>query len=152
MIKFSKLADYAVVVMACLASQGGQRITTSQISDAIKIPEPTVAKVLKLLSRDNLITSTRGASGGYVLEADPADISVYRIVVCVDGPVSLTACVDGIEISCNYKSCCPIKGRWDPVNLAVKNALENVFLSEMIEPEYQNIQTPDKEYYKEERV
>ena len=66
MLRLSKLTDYAVVVLVRLDS-GSQVQTSPGIAATTGIPEPTVAKVLKTLSGAALVTSQRGARGGYRL-------------------------------------------------------------------------------------
>ncbi len=135
MIKFSKLADYAVVVLATLARSGESLMTASQLSQRTGLPEPTVSKVLKKLASADVLISVRGVSGGYKLTANPEKLSVAKIVVAVDGPVSLTACVEGSEAECGYECFCPVKGRWDGVNSVIRKALDGIYLSDMILPE-----------------
>jgi DNA-binding IclR family transcriptional regulator len=66
MFKLSKLTDYAVVVLVRLARTDGVQ-TSPGIAAATGIPEPTVAKVLKILTGSGLVSSQRGARGGYRL-------------------------------------------------------------------------------------
>ncbi|MBP7722573.1 MAG: SUF system Fe-S cluster assembly regulator [Alphaproteobacteria bacterium] len=135
MIKVSKMADYAVVVLAALARSDDALMTASGVSAKTGLPEPTVAKVLKLLSRGNFLDSVRGATGGYKLAMPPEKISVAKIITAVDGPISLTSCVDDTDQSCGYSNRCAVKGRWNGVNYAVRGALESVTLADMMNNE-----------------
>ena len=64
MLRLSKLTDYAVVVLIRLSH--GEAVQTSPgIAAGIGLPEPTVAKVLKALAGSGLVSSQRGARGGY---------------------------------------------------------------------------------------
>lgn len=132
MIKVSRLADYAVVVLAALARNGQSLTTAAGVADQTRLPEPTVAKVMKMLARGAVITSIRGANGGYNLARAPEEISIAEIIMAVDGPISLTTCVEGSTNACDYACHCPVKGRWDGVNLAIRDALEGVMLSDML--------------------
>ena len=132
MIKFSRLADYAVVVLAILAKNDKELMAASSLSCQSGLPEPTVAKVLKKLSKNGVVISIRGASGGYKLAYSKEEITVAQIVTAVDGPVALTACVEESKDECCYTGCCPVKGRWDRVNVAVKNALSDITLADMM--------------------
>jgi FeS assembly SUF system regulator len=134
MIKVSKMADYAVVILTTLARSDAQ-MTAGGVSAKTGLPEPTVAKVLKLLSKENFLESIRGASGGYKLALAPEKITVAKIITSVDGPISLTSCVDGSEQTCGYESRCAVKGRWNNVNYAVRGALEGVTLADMMRNE-----------------
>ncbi len=131
MIKVSKLADYAVVVLAALAQGEASQMTAGGVSAKTGLPEPTVAKVLKLMAKDEIVQSSRGVNGGYSLASAPESISVARIINAVDGPISLTACVDGSPEVCGFASRCAVKGRWNGVNLAIRDALEGVTLADM---------------------
>lgn len=129
MVRISKLADYAVVVLVRLGA--GAIETAPGIAQSTGIPEPTVAKVLKALAGAGLVASQRGAHGGYRL-ARPLDlVSVADVVAAIEGPIALTACVEDSATACDAACCCPVRGRWDPVNAAVREALEGVTLAKL---------------------
>jgi FeS assembly SUF system regulator len=139
MIKLSRMTDYAVVVLARMARDGGHDgavngavvQTVPQLAERTGVPAPTVAKLMKLLVPAGLTESHRGAAGGYTLARAPEDISIADIIGAVDGPIALTACVDGAEGHCGVESLCAMRGNWDKVNRAVRRALEEVSLAEM---------------------
>lgn len=136
MLRLSKLTDYAVVVLVRLshASAGGEAVQTSPgIAASIGIPEPTVAKVLKALAGSGLVASQRGARGGYRLMRPLAAIPVSDVIAAIDGPIALTACVDGAATACETSSLCPVAGRWDAVNTAIQEALAAISLADMKE-------------------
>ena len=129
MLRLSKLADYAVVVLVRL-SHGEVVQTVPGIARGTGVPEPTVAKVLKLLAQSRLVASQRGARGGYRLARPRAAMSVADVIVAIDGPIALTDCVDG-DGRCESEALCPVRGRWNPVNTAVRNALAAITLADM---------------------
>ena len=130
MLRLSKLADYAVVVLARLAS--GDAVQTSpNIAGATGLPEPTVAKVLKGLASGGLVVSQRGARGGYRLLRPLEDVNVADVVAAIDGPVHVTACVDGSPSSCQAQQCC-CRGGWDQVNHAVMQALGTISIADIV--------------------
>lgn len=131
MFRLNRLTDYAVVVMTQLATRCDQTLSAQQLSRDTAVPLPTVSKVLNLLAKGGLITSHRGASGGYVLTRPAVDISVAAIIEAIEGPIALTACVDGSADSCGVESLCPMRGTWDRVNHAIQSALDDVTLQEM---------------------
>jgi FeS assembly SUF system regulator len=130
MLRLSKLTDYAVVVLVRLATSDGVQ-TSPGIAQATGVPEPTVAKVLKTLAGSGLVASQRGARGGYRLMRPLAAIPIADVIVAIDGPIALTACVDGSGFGCDASGTCPMRGRWDPVNDAVREALTNISLADM---------------------
>ena len=128
MFRLSKLTDYAVVVLVRLSRDGGIQ-TSPGVAASTGIPEPTVAKVLKAMAGRGLVGSLRGARGGYRLERSLASIAVADVIAAIDGPIALTACVDGGE--CESGCLCPMRGRWDPVNAAIRAALQAITLADM---------------------
>jgi len=134
MLRLSKLTDYAVVVMTEMLRAPVAVMTAGELAARTGVPAPTVQKILKLLARDGLMVSTRGASGGYALARPAAHISVADIIAAVDGPITLTDCVGGAEGCCDVEGLCPMRGNWDKVNRAVRAALEGVSLADMALP------------------
>jgi FeS assembly SUF system regulator len=133
MIRLSKLTDYAVVILSDMASHNqGQLVTASIISARTHLPEPTVSKVLKLLAKGHIILSTRGAGGGYRLDKTTDSISIADVITVLEGPLALTACADGKDGTCAHEKNCAVKGKWNPVNIAMRQALEKVTLTQMI--------------------
>ena len=53
------------------------------------------------------------------------------VIAAVDGPIALTACVEGSAGGCEAERLCPVRGRWDPVNDAIVEALTAISLADM---------------------
>ncbi len=136
MLRLSKLADYAVVVLMRLADGEDfacpEAVQTSPGIAAITgVPEPTVAKVLKALAGAGLVVSHRGARGGYRLLRPLHGIAVADVIVAIDGPIALTACVEGHPGNCDVRGLCAVRGRWDLVNDAIRRTLSTITLADM---------------------
>ncbi len=132
MFRLSKLTDYAVVVLIRLAAVDGVQ-TSPGVALATGVPEPTVAKVLKALAASGLVASQRGARGGYRLMRPLAGIAVADVIAAIDGPIAMTACVEGSGGRAKLVLC-PVRGRWDAVNDAVRDALSAISLADMATP------------------
>lgn len=130
MLRLSKLADYAVVVLARL-DRGDAVQTSSCIAAVTGLPEPTVAKVLKGLASGGLVASQRGARGGYRLARPLTAIQVADVIAAIDGPVHLTACVEGSRDDCDAKHVCQCRGGWDRVNEVVMQALGTISIADI---------------------
>ena len=134
MIKLSRLTDYSVVVMSQMARETSVTRTAPELAAATGVPAPTVAKLLKLLVKGGLIESRRGVNGGYALMKILDEITAADIIEALEGPVALTACVDGSDLDCGVESRCPMRGGWEKVNRAIRAALEEVTLAELSQP------------------
>ena len=135
MLRLSKLTDYAVVVLIRLGAV--DRVTrdcvqtSPGLSAGTGVPEPTVAKVLKSLATAGLVASQRGARGGYRLVRPLELVSVADVILAVDGPIALTACVEASNVYCDMSPVCAVKGRWDLVNTAIEQSLSAISLADM---------------------
>jgi len=128
MIRLNKLTDYAVVMMSELAREGaGASRSASYLAARTTISEPTVAKILKLLTKEGLMESARGAGGGYKLARAPESITVAEVVTALEGPIAIVSCVEGGE-GCPMQHSCSQKSNWEPVNKAIRAVLENISL------------------------
>lgn len=134
MIKLSKMTDYAVVILAGMARHPGKKLSAAELAASTHLPEPTVAKILKTLARKGVITSERGAQGGYILPLPAENVKIINVIEAMDGPIAMTACVkeEGAGECCDHEKTCQMKGKWNPVNAAIIGALQNLTLADML--------------------
>lgn len=133
MLKLSKLADYATLLMTLMAREPMRLHNGHELAQRSRIPPPTVAKLLKQLSAQGLLQSTRGVHGGYRLARSPARISVAQIVAALEGPIAVTECAIHSG-DCGLESDCSTRANWQLINLAIRQALEAVTLEQMARP------------------
>ena len=133
MLRISRLADYGVVLSTRLASlSAGELRSGPALSVETGIPTATVAKILKTLTRHSLVTSSRGAQGGYRLSDSPEAISVAAVITALEGPIGVTECgVDDEDLDCQLSGRCDVRGNWQRINTAIQLALEGISLAEM---------------------
>lgn len=130
MLRMSKLTDYGTVVLAWLAGADEGLHTAPDVAAHTGLAEPTVRKLLKTLVRAELVESVRGAAGGYRL-ARPAElISAAQILDALEGPVAITEC-SGEESRCGLESRCGMSSKWQQINVAIRDALDEVSLADM---------------------
>lgn len=131
MFRLNRLTDYGVVVLMQMAQAPQRRLNAPQLAEESGVPLPTVAKLLNTLARDGIIESTRGAAGGYRLGAPADEITIASVIQALEGPIALTACVEGATDNCGSELVCPMRGNWEKVNRAIRDALAGVTLADM---------------------
>ena len=131
MMRLSRLADFAVVLMTHVAENRHNIHTAAKVAAATQLPAPTVAKVLVRLCREGLLASIRGANGGYILERSASAISIGAIVSAFDGPVALMQCIKPRPGRCAVEAVCPSRLGSHRVNMAVRKALDGVSLADI---------------------
>lgn len=133
MLRVSKMADYATVIMVYLCRRQENWLTAKAIAQDIQLGVPTVSKLLKQLAAAALLKSQLGTKGGYTLAYQPEDISVAQIIAAVEGNSGLTAC-SYHEGDCAIESVCAIRGNWRLINQAINQALASVSLADLAKP------------------
>jgi len=133
MLRMSKLTDYGTVILTYLASEPGRLHAASEIAEQIRVAPPTVSKVLKTLVHGGLVASHRGTKGGYTLARPAERITVAQVLAVLEGPIGLTECASNPG-QCVQETSCSVRGNWQRINLAIRRALEDVTLAEMVRP------------------
>ncbi|MFB4204037.1 HTH-type transcriptional regulator CymR [wastewater metagenome] len=135
MIRINRETDYGIGILSMLARDDDARVTAATLADRRGLPQPMVSKILKHLARAGILVSYRGAKGGYGLARRPEEITVAEIIAALEGPISLTECVEeGVE-ACQYSNYCTVSGNWTRINRVVHEALSCITLAEMSAPE-----------------
>ena len=93
----SRASQYALRALVHLAHQPpGDAATVQAIAAAEDVPQPFLAKVIRRLVAEGIVTSNRGPGGGMRLARDPASIPVLEVVTSVDGADPWSACFLGM--------------------------------------------------------
>ncbi len=137
MIRLSKLADYGIVLISRLAvERAGTVFAATDLATATAIPLPTVAKVTKALAHAGLLVSHRGAEGGFALARPASDITVAQVIAALDGPIAVTECTGEDHGACGIETSCGVRGHWDRINQAIRQALDDLTIAEMARPSF----------------
>jgi len=133
MIRLSRLADYAVLLMSRMSTAPEAVHNAVDLAQGTGVPTPTVSKLLATLTRASLLTSVRGAKGGYTLAQPARAITVAQIIAAIDGPIAITSCLEHPG-SCGVETLCSSRAGWATINRAISNALEGVTLADLNAP------------------
>ena len=131
-MRLTHLADYAVVIMTAAARrEAGARLSASELAQDTGVPLPTTQKLMGRLAAEGLLTSVRGAAGGFALARPAGEITLADIVEAVEGPIALTMCSDSNNHQCILDAHCRVKPHIGVVGRAVRGALGAVRLTEL---------------------
>lgn len=133
MLRISKLADYATLIMSYLAQNLDCTMSAACIAKEIHLRVPTVSKILKLLCEAGLVSSLRGSTGGYRLARIATQITVADVIKAMEGHPALTECCS-VENVCELDALCTIKENWQKINKMIFQVLGNLTLKDMIQP------------------
>jgi FeS assembly SUF system regulator len=129
-LRMSKLTDYATVILAHLSRSKVELHTAADVASSTGLGVPTASKLLKLLARAGLVSSVRGAQGGYRLARSAEEISAADVIDALEGPVAITACSSS-DVQCDLESVCRVSTAWQRINGAIRLALKDVSLAQL---------------------
>ncbi len=88
-MNISSRCDYACRAVVALAKHVPSEtpMTTIVIAEQRAIPDKYLPHILLQLKRAGIVRSIRGAQGGYLLARTPDNISLFDVVVAIDGPI-----------------------------------------------------------------
>lgn len=130
MLRISKLADYGTVIMDYLAKHADKLVSARDIAKNTHLSLPTVSKLLKSLSKANLLISVRGVNGGYKLYKDPKEITLADVLYALEDTRGITECSD-VSGVCALQSRCAMQKNWQIVSKAIDNVLNSISLADL---------------------
>ena len=132
MALYSKSVQNAVTILTYIAGGGDERPqTVREVSEGTGISAPTVGKTVQPLVKKRVLNSRKGPGGGFVLAHPPGEISLWIIVLAIDGRDPFEDCVAGWP-SCSEENVCPLHERWKPVKTGLHEFLESTTLEDMV--------------------
>ncbi len=130
---FSKACEYGIRATIYIAQQSlsHTRVSLKDIAEEIDSPEAFTAKILQTLSRNEIIHSVKGASGGFEIKIKHMKkIKLMDIVVAIDGSVNEKICVLGLK-KCSEKHPCPVHHKYKFIKKDLLEMLNDTSLAEM---------------------
>lgn len=125
----SKYALKAVLYLAGKTNESN-KLMVKDLYIPTQVPKAYLAKLLQTLSKQNIISATKGPKGGYYLTEENKDIPVYRVIEIIDGNQRIEACVLGID-ECNAEHPCPLHEYVGPARTALLSTLKRMTIGEL---------------------
>ena len=146
-MKLSAQEEYGLRCLLRLGAQGdGGSLTISEISRAEGISPEYVAKLMRILRQGGLVTSARGAAGGYTLSRPAEQITAAEALALLGGRLFESGFCErhaGAESLCTHSIDCSIRSLWQALQIAVDQVLTRTTLKDLMcsEPEMVSLMT-----------
>ncbi len=130
---FSKACEYGIRASIYIALQSleSRRVSLKEIAEEINSPVAFTAKILQLLSKNNIVDSVKGAHGGFEISRTQIDkLKLSEIVNAIDGNTIYEGCGLGLK-ECNAEKPCPVHDKFVSIRNDLRQMLENTSLYEM---------------------
>ena len=143
-MKLSTKGKYGLYAMFYLAQHEGSGPQPLKAVAEIGVPEDYLEQLLGNLRRAGLVTTVRGAQGGYQLAKAPEAITVGDIIDATVGPLSISECISD-EGCCHRSGECRTRRVWEYLSNSINGLLQSISLRDMLEQESFGIPTQTKE-------
>ncbi|MDN3664227.1 RrF2 family transcriptional regulator [Algibacter miyuki] len=130
---FSKACEYGIKAAIFIATKSyeDKRVSPKEIAEEINSPQAFTAKILQSLVRHDVVSSVKGAYGGFEIEKRKiSEVKLAQIVNAIDGDSIYVGCGLGLA-KCDENHPCPVHDKFKSVREELKNMLENTTLEEL---------------------
>lgn len=123
--------DYAIRALCFIAASRGKRVGSGQLAAALKVPRSFLRKILQILEHEGLVSSHKGAGGGFELLLPPDKIFLPDIMRAFQGEFFLNECLLRKHACPNIKSC-RLKARIDSIEMYVARQLRGINVASLL--------------------
>lgn len=130
---FSKACEYGIRATIYIAEQSllDRKVSLKEVAESIESPIAYTSKILQKLSRNKIITSEKGPSGGFSIEKKELDnLKLGTIVFTIDGDNIYNGCGLGLK-KCNEKMPCSVHNQFKIIRGELKKMLETTTIKSL---------------------
>lgn len=133
-MKLSTKGRYGLRALIDLALYSEEEAVSIQsIANRQNISVSYLEQLVRKLKKEGLVTSVRGAQGGYKL-AKPADkISVGDVLRAMEGSISAVSCGTGENVHCQGEDLCVTRYVWQRINASIQETVDSIMLDQLVE-------------------
>jgi Rrf2 family protein len=124
MYLMKKNTEYALKALYNLYGSSPELKTLNTISDEMNIPKYLLRRLMQSLGRAKIVKAANGVNGGYSLLQKFYHITLYELIVLLQGEVTINKCF--MNNDCKSQTFCPIKGRLSQIQNDLIETLSSV--------------------------
>ncbi len=134
-MRLSRRSEYGLRALIDLVRhEGGPPIALATLAERDRLPAKFLEQIMASLKHAGIVRTTLGAHGGYAIAADPAEISLGRIIRLLDGALAPVSCVSlryYERCSCVDEATCPLRDTMLDVRDAMLEVLDRETLADL---------------------
>lgn len=131
---FSKTCEYALRALIYIAqkTQKGERLSIPEVASGIGSSEYFIAKILQQMAKKGFVSSAKGPSGGFFMEAENRKTSLSEVIRFFDGDKIFSGCAMGLK-ECSESTPCPLHNDFVIIRQKIKETLDGSSIDSLIE-------------------
>ena len=121
----TRRTDYAIRLIAALTLSDGKPLSVREAAEQYDVPYAFARSIQHALVQAGLIRSIRGAQGGMLLSVDPNELTLFRLIEAVQGPVNVAICTTDKDW-CSREEHCQFHKVWEGANTLLEDYLDSI--------------------------
>ena len=134
-MRLSRRSEYGLRALVDLVrSDGVEPVALATLAKRNRLPAKFLEQIMSTLKHAGVVRTTLGAHGGYTIGADPASVSVGRVIRLLDGALAPLGCVSlryYEPCSCPDEATCPLRDTMIDVRDAILDILDRETLADL---------------------
>jgi len=132
MLKLSKKTEYGIIALKHMLNRTEESVSSAkEIATMYNIPNEIMAKILQVLVKNDILVSSQGARGGYILARSGREISLSEIIESIEGPLGIVDCVSQTDCDCMQIDTCNISEPLKVIQKQLKIFLSGISLADI---------------------
>ena len=130
MLKITRKVEYALIALRHLQQmERGQLSSAKSMALEYGIPQELLAKILQKLSKQKIISSVKGPTGGYKICKDPSTVNMTKFFEILEGPVGIMDCY--FDSNCEQLNGCNIREPINRINDNIRTMFNKMTLADI---------------------
>lgn len=127
----STKAQYGMRALVEVAVSGDRPTSLKTVAERQRLSQQYLEQIFSVLRKADIVTSVRGAHGGYRLSRPADRITALQVVELLEGSIAPVTCIDD-EATCDRVGACSTESLWREVDRAVRQVLGRTTLADMV--------------------
>ena len=133
-MKLSTKGRYGLRALIDLALYSEEEAVSLQsIAGRQNISVSYLEQLVRKLKKEGLVTSVRGAQGGYKLAKPAQEISVGEVLRALEGSINAVSCGEGENVHCQGEDLCVTRYVWQRINASIQETVDSIMLEQLVE-------------------
>jgi Rrf2 family protein len=130
-MKITRASDYAIRALVELAEEKeGTAALRSELAKITNVPNSFLGKILQCLARSDILVSGRGKNGGFKLGRPASEITIYDVVIAVEGKIAVSECLIDLD-ACPDVDTCKIRSVWNELQATMTEKLKEITIEDL---------------------
>lgn len=131
-MQFNITTDYGVRICLLLAASV-RPMTSRELAEAARVSNKYVTVLIRKLKDAGLVLSSLGILGGYLLAKEPKQISLFDIIVAMEGAPTINRCLEPDHFcSRGAAETCPVRKNYQNIQDSLHQQLKSITIAGLL--------------------